>query len=170
MTRAEGATDRVQGKSPTELDLGILADDIGFQVHITRRAIWNALRPRRGKDVPREPSGYYASLILIGANPGISQTELAEALVIDLPNVALILGRMTERGLVERQQDPSDRRRVKLRLTPAGEARGQEALEFNESQRRLLSQALSAEETRQLNGLLHKLQKSLAKANRSSEG
>lgn len=170
MTRGEGITDDVLGKSPGELDLGILADDIGFQVHITRRAIWNALRPSRGKDVPREPSGYYASLILIGANPGISQTELAEALVIDLPNVALILGRMTERGLVERQQDPSDRRRVKLRLTPTGEARRQQALDFNESQRRLLSQALSAEETRQLNALLHKLQKSLAKADRLSRG
>jgi DNA-binding MarR family transcriptional regulator len=159
MTRGKPATQDAE-ESPAQLDLGILAADVGFQVHITRRAIWNALRPSRRKDLPRERSGYFASLILIGANPGISQSQLAEALVIDLPNVALILGRMTETGLVERQPDPSDRRRLRLSLTEAGEARRDEALAFNSLQRRLFEQALSADETRQLNALLQKLQNS----------
>jgi DNA-binding MarR family transcriptional regulator len=126
------------------------------------------LRSRRRKDVPREPSGYFASLILIGANPGISQTRLADELVIDPPNVALILARMTEGGLVERTQDPSDRRRILLTLTPAGGARMQDALEFNSSQRRLVELALSAEEIGQLNGLLGKLRQFLRNAERLS--
>ena len=150
--------------------MSILGDDVGFQVHITRRAIWSAFRSHRRKDAGREPSGFYASLILIGANPGISQSELAEALVIDLPNIALVLGRMTEAGLVERQQDPSDRRRFRLNLSPAGNARLQDALRFNESQRRLVAQALSADETRQLNALLQKLQRSLRKAGSAYDG
>lgn len=156
--------------SPAELDMGILAEDVGFQVHITRRAIWNALRPGRRKDAPREPSGYFASLILISANPGISQTQLAEVLVIDLPNVAQILARMTSAGLVERQPDPADRRRLRLRLTAAGEVQVRGALEFNASQRHLFSQALSAEEISQLVALLHKLQKSLRAEGRPPKG
>lgn len=170
MARDKPVTPETAEGSPAELDMSILADDVGFQVHITRRAIWNALRPSRRKDTPREPSGYFASLILIGANPGISQTQLADALVIDLPNVALILARMTEAGHVDREQDPSDRRRLRLRLTAAGEGRVREALEFNTSQRRLFNQALTAEETGQLNALLHKLQKSLRAAGRLPDG
>ena len=166
MAREERATSQTAEASPAELDMGILADDVGFQVHITRRAIWNALRRSRGKDGPREPSGYFGSLILIGANPGITQTQIAEALVIDLPNVALILARMTEAGLVERRQDPSDRRRLLLTLTAAGETKVRDALEFNASQRRLFSQALTAEDTRQLIALLRKLQKSLRASGR----
>ena len=156
--------------SLAQLDMGILGDDVGFQIHITRRAIWSAFRSHRRKDAAREPSGFYASLILIGANPGISQSELAEALVIDLPNIALILGRMSVAGLVDRQQDPADRRRFRLSLSPAGDALLQDALRFNESQRRLLAGALSAGETRQLNALLQKLQRSLKKAGSVHEG
>ena len=161
MARAKPAKPPTAEASPGELDMGILAEDVGFQVHITRRAIWNALRRDRREDAPREPSGYFASLILIGANPGISQTQIAEALVIDLPNVALILARMTAVGLVARQQDPADRRRLRLTLTAAGEAKARKALEFNASQRRLFDQALTAGETRQLIALLRRLQDSL---------
>jgi DNA-binding MarR family transcriptional regulator len=166
MAREEPVAPQPAEASPAELDMGILADDVGFQVHITRRAIWNALRRTRQDAAPRKPSGYFATLILIGANPGISQTQIAEALVIDLPNVALILRRMTEAGLVEREQDPIDRRRLRLRLTAEGEAQLQSALEFNDSQRRLFAEALTAEESRQLVTLLRKLQKSLRVADR----
>lgn len=166
MAREEPVAPQPAEASPAELDMGILADDVGFQVHITRRAIWNALRRTRQDAAPRKPSGYFATLILIGANPGISQTQIAEALVIDLPNVALILRRMAAAGLVERQRDPTDRRRLRLSLTAEGEAQLQSALEFNDSQRRLFAEALTAVESRQLVTLLCKLQKSLRGADR----
>lgn len=124
-----------------------------------------ALGPEHVMVEERPPRRAFAGRAL-GANPGISQTQIAEALVIDLPNVALILRRMTEAGLVEREQDPIDRRRLRLRLTAEGEAQLQSALEFNDSQRRLFAEALTAEESRQLVTLLRKLQKSLRVADR----
>lgn len=138
--------------------MSVLRNDVGFQVHVTRRAIWNALRGSRGKGVPREPSGFYSSLIVIGANPGISQTELADALFIDLPNLTQILARMLETELLNRTPDPTDRRRLLLTLTEAGTARLTDAIEFNESQRTVFSQALQNDEIEQLTGLLRKLQ------------
>lgn len=161
MARKGGVTRHAADASLSELDMGILSDDVGFQVHITRRAIWSALRRGRREDAPREPSGYFASLILIGANPGISQTQIAEALVIDLPNVAQILTRMTAAGLVERQHDPADRRRLLLTLTAAGEAQVRRALAVNAAQRHLFDEALTGQESRELIGLLHKLQRAL---------
>lgn len=147
-----------------QLEMSVLRNDVGFQVHITRRAIWNALRGRRGKDVPREPSGFYSSLIVIGANPGISQTELADALFIDLPNLTQILARMLEAKLLDRTPDPKDRRRLLLTLTEAGTARLTDAIAFNESQRAVFSQALRNDEIEQLTGLLRKLQVFLKEA------
>lgn len=147
-----------------ELDLGILRDDVGFQVHITQRAIWQSLRRRRLPDLPREPSGYHASLVLIGANPGISNKDLADALVIDSPNVTLILGRMAKSGLVERRQDPADRRKVLLTLTAAGHERLRAALAFNQTQRQAFGVGLTQEETVQLTRLLQKLQRALRSA------
>lgn len=144
--------------------MSILRNDIGFQVHITRRAIWNALRGRRRKAVSREPSGFYSSLIVIGANPGISQTELADALFIDLPNLSQIIGRMMESDLVNRRPDARDRRRLLLTLTEAGTARLQDALEINRSQRNVFNQALEQDEIEQLTGLLRKLQLFLREA------
>jgi DNA-binding MarR family transcriptional regulator len=148
-------------RDPTKLDLGILRDDVGFQVHITQRAIWQSLRRRRLGNLPREPSGYHASLVLIGANPGISNKDLADALVIDSPNVTLILGRMEKAGLVERRQDRADRRKVLLTLTAAGQEQLRAALAFNQTQRQVFAKGLSQEETLQLTQLLNKLQRAL---------
>ncbi|MGC1269095.1 MAG: MarR family winged helix-turn-helix transcriptional regulator [Croceibacterium sp.] len=144
-----------------EVDLSILTEDLGFQVHITRRAIWHRYRSERQPDVPREPSGFYATLILIGANPGISQSEIADALFLDMPNLAIILGKLADYELVVRERDPADRRRLRLRLTPAGEDKFQKAVEMSRTTTRRITSDLTDDEIRQLTALLGKLQRSV---------
>lgn len=147
--------------SGAKLDLSVLRNDVGFQVHITKRAIWNVLRLRRRRDIPREPSGFYASLIVIGANPGISKAQLADALFIDPPNLSQILSRLTEANLLARESDPTDQRRHLLTLSDDGRARLKDAVAFNASQRSFFSKALQPEEIEQLTSLLRKLQEFL---------
>jgi DNA-binding MarR family transcriptional regulator len=50
----------------------------------------------------------------------IPMSRLADLLAVALPNATGIVGRMEERGLVERSHDESDRRVVLARLTDAG--------------------------------------------------
>jgi DNA-binding MarR family transcriptional regulator len=50
----------------------------------------------------------------------LSMTHLADVLDVALPNATGIVGRMEERGLVERSHDESDRRVVLARLTADG--------------------------------------------------
>jgi DNA-binding MarR family transcriptional regulator len=50
-----------------------------------------------------------------------SQSELADALGIDRSNLAAITAELSERHLLARTRDESDRRRYELRLSPAGE-------------------------------------------------
>ena len=102
------------------LDMGPLGDDVGFQIHITRRALWSALRSARGKRKERSSSGYISSLLLIGANPGISPSQIAEALVLDMPNVVQIVRMLAEADLIERRRNPADKRRLLCRYPREG--------------------------------------------------
>lgn len=147
--------------SDEKVNLGILQEDIGFQIHITRRAIWQSLRSQRRQRKNREPSGYMASLVVIGANPGISQTEIAEALFIDPPNMASIMNRMVEAGLVLRTKDGSDRRRLSLSLTAAGQEQLAVVTEVSGQQMRSIAGGLTKAEMDQLVGLLKKVQASV---------
>jgi DNA-binding MarR family transcriptional regulator len=47
--------------------------------------------------------------------------ELASKLLVSTPTMTRLIDTLVERGLVERQEDPSDRRVVRLRLTRKGE-------------------------------------------------
>jgi DNA-binding MarR family transcriptional regulator len=54
--------------------------------------------------------------------PNSDQASLGLEIGIDRTNVADVLGRLAERGLVQRTQGTRDRRTMLARLTPAGEA------------------------------------------------
>ncbi len=61
-------------------------------------------------------------LYALSGGDDITQQELAERLLMTKANVAVILDRLADRGLIERRSDPRDRRANRLFLTPA--ARG----------------------------------------------
>ena len=59
-------------------------------------------------------------LALLEMNDGIPMSRLAEELDVALPNATGIVGRMAERGIVDRRHDAIDRRVVRVGLTDAG--------------------------------------------------
>ncbi|HSA56489.1 MAG TPA: MarR family winged helix-turn-helix transcriptional regulator [Gemmatimonadaceae bacterium] len=58
----------------------------------------------------------------IAAHPGQGLAELAARTLTRASSVSEVVTRLVEAGLVERHSGATDRRRVELRLTPAGEA------------------------------------------------
>jgi len=67
---------------------------------------------------------HQALLVLKGGYPGhaeISVTDLAEALLLKHHSAVELVGRLVKAGLVARRQSSSDRRRVMLSVTPAGD-------------------------------------------------
>ncbi|TSH98690.1 MarR family transcriptional regulator [Verticiella sediminum] len=66
--------------------------------------------------------GHFATLMLIGENPGINQTTLGRAVGRDKSSLTPILDDLVERGLVARKRSVQDRRRYGLTLTEEGEA------------------------------------------------
>ena len=154
--------DAATGKGEAPFDEGMLAEHVGFRVHIARRAIRRALRdhlpgPRRDS----LPSGSISALELMNLNPGISPHALAEILVLDRPKVTVLLRQLGAAGLIDRIASEKDGRKTELRLTDAGRQRLAASREFSEFQEKRIAQGLSAAERKQLNRLLRKLQETL---------
>jgi DNA-binding MarR family transcriptional regulator len=61
-------------------------------------------------------------LRVVGRFPGISAGELARIVLLHPSTITGILQRLVGRGLLDRERDPEDSRRVRLRLTPRARA------------------------------------------------
>jgi len=61
-------------------------------------------------------------LLLLQTEGTLSMSRLADLLDVSLPNATGIVGRMEERGLVQRAHDDHDRRIVQVQLSAAGQA------------------------------------------------
>lgn len=101
-----------------DIDFGPLAGWIGFNLRLAQEAAFQAFS-RRSQEIGESP-GRFATLTLIGRNPGISQTELSLANGRDKSSLTPVVEDLVRRGLVERKRVDSDRRAYRLNLTPAG--------------------------------------------------
>ena len=61
----------------------------------------------------------WAVLVRIDRHEGLKQTELADILDLQPISLTRLLDRLAENGLIERRDDPNDRRANRLYLTPA---------------------------------------------------
>lgn len=64
----------------------------------------------------------YAVLINIHQNSAITASEISQSLCHDTGALTRVIEQMEERGLLTRERDTDDRRRVSMRLTPEGNA------------------------------------------------
>ena len=101
------------------IDYGPLEDWIGFNLRMAQDSTFQAFS-RLSKEIGVKP-GRFATLTLIGNNPGISQTALSRANGRDKSTLTPLLADLVRRGLVRRMQTHNDRRSYHLTLTRAGE-------------------------------------------------
>lgn len=137
------------------LDMGPLPDLVGYALRRAQMVVFAdfhasfaplGLRP-----------GVFSVLLLVRLNPGVRPTDIGRALGIKRANFAPLLADLEERGLVERQAVPGDRRSAALHLTPDGTAllrRADRALRAHEARWRA---RLGADGTDRLLELLRRL-------------
>ncbi len=87
-----------------------------------------------------------------------SPAEISKLLAIDCGSMTRMVERLVKKSLLEKQPNPEDKRGVLLILTPAGEALLYQCIEVIENDvSPLLIGDLSAQEVKQLSGLLERL-------------
>lgn len=62
----------------------------------------------------------YSALVMIADNPGLRQSQLANAMDMERPNLVVIIDELERRGLIVRDRVPNDRRAYALKTTAQG--------------------------------------------------
>lgn len=96
----------------------------------------------------------FTTLVMVVDNPGIRQSQLADALSVERPNCVVIIDELEQRKLISRIRVPTDRRAYALKVTPAGRQLYKKALaivqahenalldDFNDKQRTQINTAM----------------------------
>jgi DNA-binding MarR family transcriptional regulator len=87
----------------------------------------------------------FSVLVIVSANRGLSQAELAATLGIERARLVRLLHRLQSRGLVARLRSSADARRHELELTPEGNAVLMQAKGLGARHQKRLIQKLGAE-------------------------
>jgi DNA-binding MarR family transcriptional regulator len=108
----------IQEAADAPLDQTVLLKLVGYNC---RRAYLNILPEfhKRMEEFDLRPVEFTA-ISLLKANPNINQKRLSQAIDVSPPNLAILLDRLEQRGLVVRQRNPMDKRSQTLTLTAAG--------------------------------------------------
>jgi DNA-binding MarR family transcriptional regulator len=121
MPSGEAGADPAAGAPDTgarAVDLGSLPASIGYMLRRASLAVNHDLASRAAA-IDMRPA-QFAVLTIIDRNPGLRQTQVAEALQIKKTNFVALLDALEARGLVRRERVAADRRAYALQLTPQG--------------------------------------------------
>jgi DNA-binding MarR family transcriptional regulator len=148
------AARRIDGKprgkraAAANVDLGVLNERLGYFVR--RLQVWVFQDfIRRLSRLDLSPA-QFSVIVVIGANPGLSQAQLALTLGIERARLVRLLHRLEQRGLTERRPSTADGRRHALMLTRAGDNLLAEATRLAEQHEDGLRQKLGAKQHRAL--------------------
>jgi DNA-binding MarR family transcriptional regulator len=109
----------VQRSNKPTIDLGLLNNRLGYFVRRVQVWIFQDFIGRLAS-IDISPA-QYSVLVVVDANQGLSQAELAATLGIERARLVRLLHRLEQRGLIQRLPSSADGRRHALRLTRDGQ-------------------------------------------------
>ena len=138
-----------------EISLGLLPSLLGYALRRAQVAVFQNFTEVVGAS--ELTPGQFGVLVVIDANPGLSQTQLGNALGIDRSTVVAVIDRLEARGLVARQAAPNDRRSHALHLSDTGKTTLRRLTERVRAHERQIARHLTAEEQARLIELLRRV-------------
>jgi DNA-binding MarR family transcriptional regulator len=96
----------------------------------------------------------FAALAVLQQTSGINQRQLGDELDLDRSTIADLVARMVRNGLIERSDDPDDKRSNVLSLTAAGKKQFATLRRRVDGLERILTAALTSQESAELRRLL----------------
>ena len=131
---------------------GLLSGLLGYRLRVAQQAVFRDF----ARSIPEASPGRVGILLLIDANPGVTQSRLAQAVGIDRSTMVGVLHALQGRELIERRRG-EDRRTNGLWLTKAGRTVVAGLKQRIRVHERRVAARLSSAERGQLLELLEKL-------------
>jgi DNA-binding MarR family transcriptional regulator len=131
---------------------GALAGLLGYRLRLAQQAVFRDYASSVGEVSP----GRVGILLLVEANPGVTQSRLARAVHLDRSTMVGVIDKLEERALIERRRG-ADRRTNGLWLTRAGRTLLSRMKDRIEQHERRVAARLTPAERGQLILLLEKL-------------
>jgi DNA-binding MarR family transcriptional regulator len=156
---ASASGPRPEDRAADRINYGKLPEYLGFNLRRAQAALFVDFARLTG-DLDLTP-GQFSLLMLLAANPGISQIGLSRAFGLDKSTVSPSIDRLEKRGLVERTRTPNDRRFYALHLTAAGRDLLARATERVERQEDMMASALAPDERRAMIDMLRRVETAL---------
>ncbi len=131
---------------------GLLSGLLGYRLRVAQQAVFRDF----ARSIPEASPGRVGILLLIDANPGVTQSRLAQAVGIDRSTMVGVLHALQARELIERRRG-EDRRTNGLWLTRTGRELVASLKQRIRTHERRVASRLSAAERTQLLAMLEKL-------------
>src|ERR1700716_4073856 len=131
---------------------GMLPGLLGYRLRLAQQAVFRDF----ADSVSELSPGRTGMLLLIDANPGVTQSRLAQAVGLDRSTMVGLVDKLEERGLIERRRG-EDRRTNGLWLTRSGRALVVHLKRRIALHERRVAAKLTAAERAELIALLEKL-------------
>lgn len=96
----------------------------------------------------------FSALLVIEEFSGLRQSQFAEILEIERPNMAVIVDELENKNWINKEKTPSDKRAYALSLTPEGRAVLQEASKAVEAHEARLFRGISPEDSTHFRSIL----------------
>ena len=151
------------GSGANRLQNGPLDGLLGYQLRRAQGAAFQhfAIQLNHRAITP----GQLGLLVLIGCNPGVSQTLLAREVGVERSTLGEFIDRFESRQLVERRQVANDRRIHAIHLTQEGQCFLDQIMPEVEAHERELTRSLSEQD---LHTLMHLLKRFTARDKQGS--
>ncbi|HEX2200230.1 MAG TPA: MarR family transcriptional regulator [Burkholderiales bacterium] len=131
---------------------GLLPSLLGYRLRLAQQAVFRDFATSVAELTP----GRVGILLLLEANPGVTQGRLAQAVSLDRSTMVGVVDMLESRGLIERRRGV-DRRTNGLWLTGEGRALVARLKRRIQAHERRVAARLSPQERAQLLSLLEKL-------------
>jgi len=153
------AAPRVRKRDQTHAEPHPWSDSVAYLLRTSYRVFARALQERiQAEGIP---IGSWPFLRHLWQQDGITQRELTNAVGLMQPNTNAALKQLTRRGWVKQTRDSSDKRKIRIHLTPKGRELFYRAFPLAIQAREQALADFSKEEVATLRSLLKRITKNL---------
>ena len=142
---------------PADVDLDILRDLASFYVRSVNLCLSRDLDRCMGELPVARGTGKISTLLIVGANPGIRPSIIAQIIQKDRSALVRLLDQLKSAGLLIQRVSERERRSHELYLTKKGEALAERVRAIAVAQNERFFSVLSVQEQARLLTLLKKL-------------